>query len=431
MNYFDSKKLTSVFHCGLNSNFRHYILVFLLGLTCFHSYSQNCQSSYDHEDIYGEDIRMDMPFRCGTSMMEGERYRESEAREKKGFYDIEGLIFYGYPGYFKKRKQLYYSIHPDTFTLVSNGDVTSIEFVGNFIRDKNAVYSKGIMLSNVDAASFQVLENTPYAKDNNSVYYSASRGGNGSEGILTIEGANAEHFRSMCTDKSYGDCYYYGLDDVHVYYTGVLIPFAHAGSFQLVGGGYARDKNFVYFNGVKLEGSSGKSFEIIDYYYSKDKNNAYYYGKVIEGMNGSSFKLLGESGIGSDGVHICYRDSVYESGDPSTFVDLGCGYYKDVNNVYSRGQILKDLDPATFENLEWGFSKDKNGVYCDDVVIPNADPLSFEVLGRKYSRDRKRTYYLRGQLANCDRDTFKVDGQDPSKAEDSKAIYKRGKRTKK
>ena len=254
-----------------------------------------------------------------------------------------------------------------------------------------------------------------------------------SEGILKIEGANAEHFNSLCIESSNGDCYYYGVDDVHVYYSGVQILGADAASFRLEEGGYgyAHDNYFVYYNGKKLEGSSGRSFKRIDYYYSRDKNNVYYNGEVVQGMNGSSFKLLGESGMGTDGLHICYRDSVYEDGDPSTFIDLGCGYYKDVNNVYSRGQVLEGIDPATFENLEWGFSIDKNGVYCDDVLIPYADPLSFEVLGRKYSRDKKHTFYLRNLLADCHRETFIVNKLDPSKAEDSKANYERGRRTKK
>ena len=239
------------------------LIVLFVALFTFISNGQNCQSSYDREDLYGEDLRIDRPFMCGTAMMEDERYRETKSREKKGFYDIDDLIFYGYPGYFKKKRQLYYGSHPDTFTLIPNGDVVSIQFVGNFIRDKNVVYSKGMALKDVDVASFQIFDNTPYAKDNNSVFYSTSRGANGSEGILKIEGANAEHFNSLCIESSNGDCYYYGVDDVHVYYSGVQILGADAASFRLEEGGYgyAHDNYFVYYNGKKLEGSSGRSFK--------------------------------------------------------------------------------------------------------------------------------------------------------------------------
>ncbi|MFT5778850.1 MAG: hypothetical protein ACI837_001807 [Crocinitomicaceae bacterium] len=394
--------------------------------------AQDCQSSYDHEDTYGEDFPLHREFRCGTSMMQDQEHHERMEREKKGFYDIEGASFYGSNGYYKKGDKLYYSSDQDTFNLVAGGDAASLEIVGNFIRDVNYVYSNGKAQKIVNAKAFLALPYTPYAMDGSHVYYSAARGGFGSaEEIQVIEGADPKTFGTLCDKNSNGSCYSYGKDNVHAYYSGIQIEDADATTFRIEEMGYARDSQFVYYNGQKLEGSDGESYEMVDYYYMRDKNNVYTHGQIVPEMDGSKFKLIGLSGMGTDGVRICYRTEVFENSDASTFADLGCGYYKDANNVYSKGQILEDVDSESFEILMWGFTKDKNRVYCDSEVIPGAKPSSFEVLGRKYSRDEKIVFYLRSTLPNANRDSFVVDSADHNNGTDSKATYYRGKRTKK
>lgn len=410
-----------------------FLLALTLICTILSSLSANaqiCQGSYDQEDIDGGDFRIDRPFMCGTGMMEHQMYQDRMEREKKGFFDIEGFVFYGSQGYYQKDEKLYYSAHPDTFTQVPNGDIATLEVVGNFLRDKNYIYSNGIAQLNVNVKSFQVVLNSPYAVDVNNVYYSDSRGGvSYSKGVHVIDGADSESFEELCDNESNGSCYYYGKDESHVYYAGVIIPEADVKTFRLEEHGYATDSKFAYFNGEKLENSSGESFELVTYSYMKDENNVYYYGQIIPKMIGKDFKLIGDSGMGTDGVRICYGSKVFENGDPITFVDLGCGYYKDANNVYSKGQVWTEIDAKSFEVIEWGFTKDKNSVYCDDVIIPGANPISFEVLGRKYSRDNKHVFYLRNTLSDCDESSFVVDSGDYNKGEDSKATYYRGKRT--
>jgi hypothetical protein len=394
--------------------------------------AQDCQGSYDREDLYGNDLVIREPFRCGTGRIENRRFEEQKEREEKGYYNIEGLEFYGSNGYYTKDSNLYFSSHKDSFVLVKNGDIASLQFEGNYIKDDNYIYSNGTFLPNVDPNSFVIFKESPYAVGEEYVYFSGSKANSSSaEGVLKIEGADPKSFKLLCDNKSNRNCSSYGRDRNHIYYLGKAIEGADPASYKLLENSFATDKNFVYYGGQKLEGSSGSTFEVLDYIYSKDKNNVYCYGNIIPGMNGSKFNLIGQSGMGTDGELINYRQTIFENGDPVTFVDLGCGYYKDANNVYSKGRLLELLDPATFEILDWGFTKDKKAVYCDDEPVLGANPKSFEVLGRKYSCDKKNVFYLRTLLIDCDRSSFIVDPNDPSKAEDSKANYNRGKRVKK
>jgi hypothetical protein len=409
-----------------------FLLTICNTLICLSVSAQDCQTSSDLQDLHGEDLPRGREFMCGTGRMEHQMHLERTMREKKGYYDIKGLDFYNSSGYYKKGDKLYFSAHPDTFTLVPNGDISSIEFVGNFIRDKNSIYCNGKPQNSVNAQLFSFIPNTPYALDDVHVYYNASRGGYGaSETIQVLEGADPKTFGTLCDQNSNGNCYNYAKDKHYMYHSGERIEGADPASFRLEEMGYARDSKHVYYGGKRLEGSDGSSFEMVDYVYMRDANNVYVHGQIVPGMNGSKFELLGTSGMGSDGNHICYRANVFANTDPDSFVDLGCGYYKDMNNVYSKGQILEAADAASFEIIAWGFTKDKNAVYCDDEVIPNAKPNSFEVLGRKYSRDEKHIFYLKTALVDCQRDSFIVDPTEPSNGEDSKATYIRGKRTKK
>ena len=38
--------------------------------------------------------------------------------------------------------------------------------------------------------------------------------------------------------------------------------------------------------------------------------------------------------------------------DAQSFVDLGCGYAKDRNNVYMNGRVLENVDPSSFRLKE-------------------------------------------------------------------------------
>ncbi len=389
------------------------------------SIAQNCQGSRDYEDIYGQDAIEDRPFMCGTGLMEKDRYFDRKKREEKGFYDIAGVSFYGHQGYYQKEDKLYYSDKYDSFKLVKGGDVSSLEVAGNFVRDQHAVYVNGKPQSIVDIETFRVIENSPYALDKNRVYYSSTvRYASANGSIEVIEGAEPASFEAACTDSYI--CRNYGKDANHVYYNNQIIKDADPNSFQLNDHGYGFDDQHVYFYGLLIEGSHGGSFESVDYYYFKDRSQVYYYGKVIEGMDGSSFKVFPNSNIGTDGSLVCCHDRIMEEADAASFMDLGCGYFKDQKHVFSKGMVVKGVDPGSFVIMDWGFTADKNHVYCDNEVIPGANPETFEVLGRKYSRDKKNVYYLDRIIKGADLKSFVASEEDPNKAHDSKATYHRG-----
>lgn len=390
------------------------------------THAQICQGSYDHDDN-GLPFIPKEDFMCGSGRMYEQKRAQQEAREQKGFYDIEGFNYFGARGYFQKDNALYYSPHPDTFRLVANGDVSTLQFEGNFVRDKNAIYCEGIAQSSVNASAFRSISNSQYATDGRFVYFNAIRlNHTESDVIQVVEGADAASFRLFNPENTHLDQIEYAKDSEHLYYAGVIILGADLRTFKIEEGGYARDAQFVYYLGQKIEGSSGSTFKEINYSYRSDENQVYYHGQIVPNMKGSTFALIGQSGLGSDGMHICYGPSIIENGDPATFVDLGCGYNKDANQVYFNGHIQHAYDPKTFETFEWGYTKDKNGVYCDNGIIPGANPEKFEVLGRKYGRDDKHVYYLRTQVKDCSRDSFVADPADPNKGEDAAAVYDRG-----
>lgn len=391
--------------------------------------AQSCQGSFDNEDGELPYVPREK-FICGSGRMEEQRWMEQRARELKGFYDIEGFTCYGQQGYFQKNNQLYYSPHPDTFRLIPNGDVSTLEFVGNFVRDKNAVYSRGIAQKDIEHSSFQLISDAQYATDGRYVFYNSSRLNHlETDRIQVVEGADVSSFRLFDPNNDHPNHMGYAKDAEHVYYLGKQIKEADLQTFKIAQGGYAHDDHFVYHLGIKVDGSSGSTFKEIDYMYSCDENQVYFYGQIIPNMKGKTFALIGQSGLGSDGRYVCYGATILENADPDTFVNLGCGYEKDANQVYFRGYIMPEFDPQTFETIEWGYVKDKNGVYCDNGLIPGANPAKFVTLGKKYGKDEEHVYYLRTRLDDCLPASFVADPLDPNKGEDALAVYNRGARS--
>ena len=91
--------------------------------------------------------------------------------------------------------------------------------------------------------------------------------------------------------------------------------------------------------------------------------------------------------------------------DARTFVDLGCGYAKDCENVYLDGRVLEYVDPATFrlkshskshyrepmEHRDYdrrheGYYKSDFNVYYDGKKI-DATAATFKEIGEGYAKD--------------------------------------------
>ncbi len=140
-------------------------------------------------------------------------------------------------------------------------------------------------------------------------------------------------------------------------------------------GDIAKDKNHMYQEGVIIEDADPNTFEEITpedgYRYWKDKNHVFFMFHEDSGFLSVSIKKV-------------------KNADPSTFISIGGGYWKDKDRVYTslikfnhrlyvRGiKEVKNADPKTFEYVgntmsDHGIAKDKNSYYRDGIKEDNIE----------------------------------------------------------
>lgn len=174
-----------------------------------------------------------------------------------------------------------------------------------------------------DHETFKILEHDRYAKDKFRVFYQGSE----------VKGADAKSFKSVWE--------FYGIDRNHAYYGEKLIPNAIGSSFEVIDGNFSRDgKDYFYsdkalnvcdyesfvihdFNGAygnwlsyddqcayfqksRIPLVDRASFEILIGGYTKDKANVYYGSRIVEGADPESFEMIGNTFAGKD-KHSCFN----------------------------------------------------------------------------------------------------------------------------
>lgn len=115
--------------------------------------------------------------------------------------------------------------------------------LGQFARDKNAIYQMGRVIPGADLASFSAISGQHgYAQDDNHIY--------GPHGV--IPEADPETFKMLTKN--------YSLDAGHVFFDGKLID-ADSGSFEVIDNGlYAVDDERVFYAGKILGDTSPDGF---------------------------------------------------------------------------------------------------------------------------------------------------------------------------
>ena len=127
-----------------------------------------------------------------------------------------------------------------------------------------------------------------------------------------------------------------------------------------------------------------------------------------------------------DRGRVFFDDEIIMHADARSFVDLGCGYAKDKNNVYLDGRVLENVDPSTFrlkERSNWrhrghwernestpehrGYYKTQFNVYYGDKKI-DAMAANFVELGGGYAKDSFNVYYFGEKLKGCMASTFEI-----------------------
>ena len=157
-------------------------------------------------------------------------------------------------------------------TKIPNLDPQSIQDLGIYLKDKDAVYLYTTELKGTDSKTFELLNaDSVSAKDKNSVYECGR-----------VIMPNQTGFQLL------GD--YYGKIGSNVYYLGQIIPGADAISFTSLGeagiwscespsGGYAKDKSHVYFAGKLIQGADPQTFKLgFELGTAHDKNGEFRFG---------------------------------------------------------------------------------------------------------------------------------------------------------
>lgn len=222
--------------------------------------------------------------------------------------------------------------------IVEGADVASFEFMDlGYGKDKNFIYYILQPIKNADLDTFARISETDYFQDKSSVFY---------KGIM-LPDSDPKSFRVLKSSRQYE----YTKDDKQVYFEGAVLPGADAASFELIGLGYAKDKNIVYYKSKPLENSDPDTFVNIEQteYYHKDKFTVYYKGSALPDCDSKSFRLILDKGFltihSRDDKQVYYQDKVILGADLDSFRLIDFFVAKDKNYIYVKGERAGAANP--------------------------------------------------------------------------------------
>ena len=233
-------------------------------------------------------------------------------------------------------------------------DIDTMEILNHdFIKDKQRVYRKGMLLSGITPEGFHIFN--PAYIGNHQVIYTPY-------GNAKI--ARPETFETL--DNGIG---------------------VHGPE------GYGRDAEFVYFftystetrHAVRLKTCKNPAaFTVLSDGYTKDDDRVYFWQVTVKRAISQSFAVLSD-GYARDDKHIFWRDQLLKT-NVQNFLILGDGYASDGVRIFGRGKQL-DTTPETFTLLSDGYARDDKQIFWGDRSL-NVDYASFKVLEDGHAEDR-------------------------------------------
>ena len=233
-------------------------------------------------------------------------------------------------------------------------DIDTMEILNHdFIKDKQRVYRKGMLLSGITPEGFHIFN--PAYIGNHQVIYTPY-------GNAKI--ARPETFETL--DNGIG---------------------VHGPE------GYGRDAEFVYFftystetrHAVRLKTCKNPAaFTVLSDGYTKDDDRVYFWQVTVKRAISQSFAVLSD-GYARDDKHIFWRDQLLKT-NVRNFLILGDGYASDGVRIFGRGKQL-DTTPEAFTLLSDGYACDDKQIFWGDRSL-NVDYASFEVLEDGHAEDR-------------------------------------------
>ena len=264
--------------------------------------------------------------------------------------------------------------------LTKSPDLKSFKILNeNFAKDKDTIYYKEYDILEADINSFEILDEDT-GKDKNYIYLYGEtvRYENSGEPVDMKKVTFYENSKS----KMY---YFRNKNDIYVM-EGIYaekVDNVDKRTFEDLGGGFGRDKNWIYSGKMKLRNIDRESFENIGDGYIKDKNGIYRDAEVIFYDSDDSYNI-----------------SRLENVDKESFENIGEGYSKDKNNIYYNNEKFKNIDVKTFQLIGNGFSKDRNNVYFEKNKIEGAEAKTFQIVDNFFEKDRSNIFYKEHKLKN-------------------------------
>lgn len=262
--------------------------------------------------------------------------------------------------------------------------------------------------------------------------------------ILTIVGIGLYLFilnRTPTVQYPWQGFYYQSIDE---YADAFDLPKdkIDAQTFTLLSDGFAHDKNNIYFGNTILPYQSTSeitdkkiqllndyqnnicqntsptwdinTLEILDIFsgIARDSNHVYFRCNKIK-IPVNNIQMLARA-LYTDGK-IVFNENKILSIDLSSFQNLGFGYIKDSENVYTQPfawdyEPLKDADSESFIALNETFARDKNHYFYKKIKLTDIDYETFKPFTR-YAVDKNRAYYFQNPtqiktISNVDYESF-------------------------
>jgi hypothetical protein len=174
-----------------------------------------------------------------------------------------------------------------------------------------------------------------------------------------IAGADAASFEKLGRSG-------FARDRSQVYYQGKPLEGADAATFENLKGSYWRDKDRVYYFDHPIEGADPGSYGLLRSDWARDANNVYVGADPVNPKDLATFEIVNNNWARDS---LWYYPAQYarhapiEVLDRETFQILDGVWAKDCCRVFYFNRIVEGADPATFEVVNDVRGRDKDYYY--------------------------------------------------------------------
>jgi DKNYY family len=239
-------------------------------------------------------------------------------------------------GYHVRGQKVYYlAAFPGKAAELAGVDAASFKaFDASYAKDRSNVYFDGEPIPGADAASFDVLNRSSFAKDRNHVYQLDRPISDDPAHFVLLDGGLSKDSTAvywtdggvLSTDPAHfavvanNDHYIFTKDSRAVQVNGKSIADADPVTFHVLQGAYAQDARRMFYFTDPINDADAASFRPLDGPYARDARRAYWMGKGIDGANPATFRVLNAAfECSADAAHAYYRQSVIPGADPRKF----------------------------------------------------------------------------------------------------------------